>query len=189
MSLTNNTSSALTHDFWRTFSILIVTTTTYLASEWPPNFVKWPVKSCYVCPDIWPCISNSLFLILVGSSYCVHGSLTVLCSCLKSLQHLISYKLCTSLELASYPGFPMSLVFEKHMGRPWGHIHVHVASSLNLLWTVWVKTWRQLLLTQDCQPACWGLLCGLPTCDLSMDATIIGWPWSPIFLTYHMTSW
>ena len=22
-------------------------TITYLASEWPPNFEKWPVKSCY----------------------------------------------------------------------------------------------------------------------------------------------
>ena len=30
------------------YSALMVTTITYLASEWPPSFVKWLVESCYV---------------------------------------------------------------------------------------------------------------------------------------------
>ena len=31
-----------------TFSTLAVMTITRLTIEWPPNFVEWPVKSCYV---------------------------------------------------------------------------------------------------------------------------------------------
>ena len=46
MCLTNNISSPLTHTF-DNHSALLVTTIAYLASEWPPNFMKWLVKWCY----------------------------------------------------------------------------------------------------------------------------------------------
>ena len=38
-----------------------------VAIEWPPNFMKWPVKSCCVYSDVCLCISASLFLTLLPS--------------------------------------------------------------------------------------------------------------------------